>query len=189
MKHALVVGGTGMLSDVSIWLVSMGYHTSVICRNYTKMDKLIKRSIDRNAITPLFVDYTNKEELEQKLLFTTIKNGEIGLIVAWIHPYAKSTLKHILRVIKNDNIKVFHILNSRSDLKQTKSYLSIPEYYLYRQIQLGFIVEGDYSRWLTHEEIAKGILESIQNDIEEQIIGVVHPWEKRPQRFSYFQKK
>lgn len=33
MKHALVVGGTGMLADVSIWLVNQGYQVSIIARN------------------------------------------------------------------------------------------------------------------------------------------------------------
>ena len=33
MKHVLVVGGSGMLADVSLWLNNQGYHVSVIARN------------------------------------------------------------------------------------------------------------------------------------------------------------
>ncbi|MGY3190168.1 hypothetical protein ACVWXS_004902 [Lysinibacillus sp. TE18511] len=33
MRHALVVGGTGMLSGVSLWLLNQGYHVSIIARN------------------------------------------------------------------------------------------------------------------------------------------------------------
>ncbi len=34
--HALVIGGTGMLADVSLWLVREGYYVSVIARRYAR---------------------------------------------------------------------------------------------------------------------------------------------------------
>lgn len=160
MNHALVVGGTGMLSNVSLWLVNKGYHISIISRNSEKMIHLIHKSTKKFAITPLLVDYTNEKELKQKLLHTIIQNGEIKLLIAWIHPYAKNALNLILKEIPNKNLKIFHILNSRSDLKQIKSKLCLSENYLYRQIQLGFIIDNDCSRWLTHEEISNGVIES-----------------------------
>ncbi len=33
MAHALVIGGTGMLADTTLWLVKNGYDVSVIGRN------------------------------------------------------------------------------------------------------------------------------------------------------------
>lgn len=44
MKHALVVGGTGMLSKVSLWLVENDYHVSIIARNLERMKKLLNET-------------------------------------------------------------------------------------------------------------------------------------------------
>lgn len=45
---------------------------------------------------------------------------------------------------------------------------------------LGFRVEDDGSRWLTHEEISEGILAAIADPQPVQVIGTVTPWERRP---------
>ena len=36
MEHALVIGGTGMLAKVAIYLAEKDYHVSVVGRNYEK---------------------------------------------------------------------------------------------------------------------------------------------------------
>ena len=43
MKHALVVGGTGMLSNVVLWLIAEGYQVSVIARDAGRMNRLIEK--------------------------------------------------------------------------------------------------------------------------------------------------
>ena len=50
MKHALVVGGTGMLSEVCMWLVNQNYHVSVIGRNPEKMRGLVENAEKRKNI-------------------------------------------------------------------------------------------------------------------------------------------
>jgi len=50
----------------------------------------------------------------------------------------------------------------------------------YRTILLGFVVEGKTSRWLTNNEICDGVIEAIENDARDSIIGTVEPWNKRP---------
>ena len=42
--YALVIGGTGMLTDVSLWLVREGYHISIVARNRERMERLISRA-------------------------------------------------------------------------------------------------------------------------------------------------
>ena len=44
MAHALVIGGTGMLADTSLWLVNNGYHVSVIGRSAHRMEDLRNRT-------------------------------------------------------------------------------------------------------------------------------------------------
>lgn len=59
MKHGLVIGGTGMLKDVSVWLIKEGNHVTVIRRQQKKMQKLINEAKNASNLTPLLVDYRN----------------------------------------------------------------------------------------------------------------------------------
>ncbi|NUN53550.1 MAG: hypothetical protein HUU06_12290 [Planctomycetaceae bacterium] len=45
---------------------------------------------------------------------------------------------------------------------------------------LGFVREGDRSRWLTDAEIAAGVLGAIAADRPRTVVGVVEPWSARP---------
>ncbi|GIP63125.1 hypothetical protein J32TS6_16800 [Virgibacillus pantothenticus] len=45
MEHALIIGGTGMLSRVSLWLLEKGYHVSIIARNAGRMQRLMKKTV------------------------------------------------------------------------------------------------------------------------------------------------
>ncbi|WP_343781482.1 hypothetical protein [Virgibacillus salarius] len=50
----------------------------------------------------------------------------------------------------------------------------------YRQIQLGFKVVSNYSRWLTNQEISQGVIEGIQKERNTMlhIVGQVEPSDK-----------
>lgn len=183
MKHALVIGGTGMLSGATHWLVRQNYRVSVVARNQNRMKKLIDQSENPSAITPVFVDYCNETDLHREINRIIHENGEIKLVVAWIHSIGKNTLPIIAEVIsKNskDKWRLFHVLGSSTDLKKAVRDVEIPAGCHYRQIQLGFVIENNFSRWLTHKEISDGIIECIQKDVPLHIIGTVEPWELRP---------
>ena len=64
MKHWLVIGGTGMLKDVSVWLINEGNHVTVIGRQQKKMQNLINEAKNASKLTPLLVDYTNYNNLK-----------------------------------------------------------------------------------------------------------------------------
>ncbi|MEY2301916.1 hypothetical protein ACFWJC_21505 [Bacillus wiedmannii] len=38
--HALVIGGTGMLKRVSMWLCEQGFHVSIIGRDEVKLENV-----------------------------------------------------------------------------------------------------------------------------------------------------
>lgn len=182
MKHALVVGGTGMLADVTRWLVNQGYHVSVIGRNPVRMNHLITSLEKRERITPLVVDYRNDVDLLMQINRTVQQNGPIELVVAWIHSVGKKALNVISKELADNGHpwRLFHILGSSSNLEEFKQNVGLPHQCKYRQIQLGFFIESGISRWLTHEEICTGIKEAIINDSVQSIVGILEPWEKRP---------
>lgn len=117
MKHALVVGGTGMLSEVSLWLLDQGYHVSIIARKSDRMMDLIEQTDLDNHITPLFVDYGNHGELQKKVHATINENGDIDIVVAWIHSTAPNALKIIAEEvsISKSEWELFHVLGSSCD--------------------------------------------------------------------------
>lgn len=182
MKHAVVVGGTGMLSNVSLWLMDNGYHVSVIARNTSRMEKLIEQASSKKMVTPLLVDYTNGTKLRDKIRETIQKNGDVDIVVAWIHSTANISLSVIAKEVSNHKNKweLFHVLGSSSNLEKLKRKVPVPTNCLYNQVQLGFVIEGVHSRWLTHQEISNGVIETIKKRKQIHIIGVIEPWEKRP---------
>ncbi|KMK75619.1 short-chain dehydrogenase [Alkalihalobacillus pseudalcaliphilus] len=180
--HALVIGGTGMLSNVSLWLANEGFKVSVIGRNPDRMKKLINTSEQQGHITPLLVDYKNEIELEEQLRIVIKENGSIDLVIAWIHSVGKNVLNVVSQelLIDNHTWRLFQVLGSSSNLKEIKIKANVADNCHYRQVQLGFITKNNHSRWLTHEEISNGVIEAISNDKLVNIVGTIEPWEKRP---------
>ncbi|WP_080848061.1 short-chain dehydrogenase [Cytobacillus gottheilii] len=184
MKHALVVGGTGMLSGVSLWLIDNGYHVSIIARDAEKMKQLQEKASSSCQVTPLLVDYRNNDKLIEKLKVTIKQNGEINIVVAWIHSIAENALQSIVSEISKgrNHWELFHILGSRSNLKEIEKKLAAPpSSFAYFQVQLGFKNAGSQSRWLTHREISEGVIENIMKKEKVLVIGQVEPWEDRPE--------
>jgi len=178
--HVLVVGGTGMLQNVSKWFAKQGHYTSVIGRDIKRL-KEIQNSCDTpESVTCLAVDYHNSDELRVKIKSSIQKNGPIQIVVAWIH----STAVDVLRIISEEievfskEWELFHVLGS-SAYKSGKKVRcsSLCKYY---RIILGFLKEEKGSRWLTHDEIANGVMAEVQHKQREWIVGTLEPWDDRP---------
>lgn len=179
MKHALVIGGTGMLAKVSIWLSENGYHVSVIGRNPEKMQRLTVQNTAQ--LSPVLVDYTNTKELAEQLHHIQQKNGPIHLVVAWIHSIGTRVIPCLTEALPRlQSWNLFHVNGSSSNLEDIKAKTAVPPHVRYHQILLGFKIEGGSSRWLTHDEISDGVIKAIQENKSKHIIGTILPWEKRP---------
>ncbi|QOV12288.1 short-chain dehydrogenase [Viridibacillus arvi] len=182
MKHALVIGGTGMLANVTLWLLDNNYQVSIIARDSQKMESLINKSANKSYITPVLVNYENDNKLRKELEILINKKGPIDLVIAWIHTGAIHALPSILEVISNtsDLWELYHILGSSNDLNEIKKNLTIKNNCIYRQIQLGFIIKKLTSRWLTNNEISNGVIEAIIKRRDQHIVGKIKPWDRRP---------
>ncbi len=181
MSHALIIGGTGMLSKVTAYLTGKYDTVSAISRDEKKINPNLKN------INPLIVDYTYYKFLSKNLQSAIEEFGNIELVVSWIHstaPLAPNIIADKLNFYEN-SFRFFDILGSayadpsgNSDERETR--LKENEKLLYRKVILGFKIEDNSSRWLTNEEISSGVIEAITNDEEEKIVGIVSPWDKRP---------
>ena len=56
--------------------------------------------------------------------------------------------------------ELYHVLGSSSNLDEMLRKVPVPPECAYHQVQLGFVVEGSRSRWLTHDEISNGVIDA-----------------------------
>lgn len=182
MKHALVVGGTGMLADVTRWLAEEDFHVSVVGRKSEKMQRLTEQPKQAGEIHPVLVDYTKTAELEAAIVEQIRQHGPLALVVAWIHANAPEALPTVIRLADQSKQKwsLFHVLGSSRNLAAIRNGTKVPETCRYHQIQLGFVVGNGKSRWLTNQEISSGVIEAIQNDEPVLTVGTLEPWNNRP---------
>ncbi|XEC96614.1 short-chain dehydrogenase [Paenibacillus tarimensis] len=180
MKHALVVGGSGMLKKTSLWLADNSYIVSVIGRNIQKLSKLSDMS---KNIIPISVDYYNESLFRSEVNNSIARNGPYDLVIAWIHSNEKQIIDIIyseIRNISNKEWRLFHVLGSNSNLEDTLREIDYIESCEYHQVQLGFIIENYKSRWLTHDEISNGVINCINTNSKKYLVGTLTPWNKRP---------
>ena len=174
-KHALVIGGTGMLGDVCIALARKGYIVSIIGRTKSKFQRILSES-PVDSIFPLVVDYNSSEVIEEVKKVIEEK-GSFDLIISWTPNY--SALERICEANRGiDNFRLFQLKGSRRYFIDEK--LKIPENCNYRKVFLGFILENERSRWLTHKEISSGVISQIEADQPTGIIGQIEPYALRP---------
>lgn len=178
MKHVLVIGGSGMLSGVVKWLSEACYSVSVVGRTKKKMRNVL---VHKN-VKPIYVDYQNSINLNEAVKNHISVYGAFDVVVAWIHSSGKYVLHEVMRTITihKNNIPLYHIIGSSSNLERVKNEASAPVNCIYHQIQLGYISTASKNRWLTHKEISEGVIQAIKHQKRTFTIGTVDNWENRP---------
>lgn len=183
MSHALVVGGTGMLKGVSLALAQQGHQVSVLARS--RLDALVDES--NGAIEPLQADYCDMNLLNDVLEQSVQQRGRFDLVVVWIHSTAPQAPFEVAKWVGDaqQTGHYFHVLgSSAADPSNTNQerlkWQSLASTFVYHEVILGFKVESNRSRWLTHEEISNGVLEAMEAEQERFIVGQVEPWSARP---------
>lgn len=185
-RHALVVGGTGMLRQVSLELARRGFTTSVIARSREPLDDMARESGGR--IDPIALDYRHTDGLVRALDRSVTAHGPIVLVVAWIHAVAPDAPLVVARAAAaggGHRVDYFHVLGSAADDPsqpdpQRRRRFAAVAGLEYHEVILGFVLEGSSSRWLTDDEIAAGVLESIDRGAPRWIVGTTRPWSARP---------
>src|SRR5690625_5239544 len=149
MKHAVVVGGTGVLSGSSRWLLDNAYHVSIIARNANRMNRLIDKTSFQSRVTSAVADYKTSDELNEDVDATIIRKGNIDLVVAWIHSIAKDAFGIVTEAVSNNSREweLYHVLGSSSDIDLMKRKIPVPDDCLFHHVQLGFVMEDAHSRW------------------------------------------
>ncbi|QKS72536.1 short-chain dehydrogenase [Paenalkalicoccus suaedae] len=170
-QHALVIGGTGMMAEVSLWLARTGYRVTVICRNKDRADTL-KRTAPPDTLCTHLVDYNDTTKLTQTLTSVRKSSGTADLVVAWIHSNPEAVLQQVEdHLVQGQPYRLVHVVGSSSNLDAIRATINTPPTCRYQQVQLGFILEDTHSRWLTHAEISSGVIKAIKTRDDVTVVG------------------
>lgn len=187
-SHVLVVGGTGMLRGVSLFLAERGATVSVVARRRDRLQSLVdSAAATRGEINPLQLDYGDPVKLERSLSSSIEAFGPISLAVCWVHSVASDPLSVVAKTIvaAAGSPRLFHVRGSATanpaagGPRPPESMLAFPTL-RYRQVILGFVIQDGRSRWLNHQEISDGVISAVTSDRELTIVGTVEPWSMRP---------
>jgi hypothetical protein len=188
IDHALVVGGTGMLCGVSLALARRARIVSVIARHPHRLKDLQEEAgAFGGLIHPVAVDYRETRRLISSLLEVRQSVGVFSLSVVWVHSTAPEAPLAIAGVVSNpvDSCPYYHVLSSAvvapsSAVNRWRTRFELFPGIEYHEVILGFTPDPRGSRWLTHEEICKGVLEAIELRVPSMVVGTVTPWSARP---------
>lgn len=184
--HALVIGGTGMLAGVTCALARR-MAVSVVARSHAGFDSMRAAcGADAPAMEFFPTDYHDARRLMSALDVAAGLRGPAELIVSWIHSTAPDAPHVIARHADSFGVpcRFVDVLGSRfatgdARLERARRFAGY-RWLRYVAAVLGYVKAPGGSRWLTHGEIAEGVLAAIAGDAAEHIVGRVEPWADRP---------
>lgn len=187
LSHMLAIGGTGMLADAVCWLAEQGHEVTVVGRNQHKLQRLTDR---HPSLHPVTADYKELERFVSVLKEAVVQRGYFTRVLAWIHDREETIFKRLYTELFSDpscHWELFHVLGSASNLEEIEKKVNPPPNCKYHQIKLGFALEGNHSRWLTHKEISAGAIDAMKTGREVTIVGTLTLWSKRTYLWLDFQ--
>ncbi|MEI4771443.1 hypothetical protein WAX74_17590 [Psychrobacillus sp. FJAT-51614] len=170
MKHICIIGGTGMLGDVTKWYADKNFIVSVVARNGEKLNQLKLSCSKPDNIKESLVDYRDSNTLEESLKKNIYKYGPFSEMVIWMHEDGLSSLETIYKLLEEQSV-IWQIIGSQRDTQQFRTQYQPSTEVVYNLIQLGFQTENNSRRWLTNSEIANGVIQSIQSGRSYNLIG------------------
>lgn len=169
-----------MLWGVAQWLARQGNVVSVVSRH----ERRAAGSEFSGRIDFVAVDYRNTEALVHRVHDAIEQKGPIALALFWIRSDAPEAFQALADEIARahgagSSWRLFHVRGSQAH--ELPDAPPVPANCRYRQVLLGFVNSDAGSRWLSHEEIASGVIRAINSDAEKSLVGTWEPWENRPQ--------
>ena len=150
--HALVVGGTGMLAGLTRSLAARGHAVSSLARR--------RRGLGA-GIDELEVDYRAPGRLAEALARSRQERGPIELAVCWLHTDAPDAPRLVADALA-PGARLVQVFGTR-----VWPLVAVPVHVAYRQVLVG----AKDGRWLTHDEIATGVLDAVDADLPLAVVG------------------
>jgi hypothetical protein len=177
--HALMVGGTGMLSAAADALAADGWRVSHIARHATAF------ADGRAGQAGFDADYHDADAFGRALTAALAWGGPAGLGIAWFRTLKLEAPRLMAQALGAPGrpARLFQVLGSRTAHPDHPDRLpraatvaeGLPDCRL-RQVVLGFRTAPAGVRANTNEEISAGVLDAIAADRQLTVVGKVDPW-------------
>lgn len=165
-----------MLAGVCIELASRGWDVSVVGRDQAKLTSLSERGVGR--IHPISTDYQHPKAFLADIQKAIARFGQPAATIAWIHSGNDDVVQGLLDLCREGGSRpVFiHVLSSsqwtQRETIEFDTFLDAGGID-YRRVYLGWVEENNARRWLTHEEICRGVLDAIHVEASVQVVGTL----------------
>lgn len=182
-QHTLIVGGTGMLREVSIALAKQSKLLTSVARTAASLQQLDRHMADNECHHALQLDWSDSGFLELLEAYCSAV-GYPSLVVAWLHDDDFAPRIAARMGAASEGCRFFHIRSSAAadptlgNERLAKAWANVPVQHY--EIILGFQLAESGSRWLENSEICSGVLTAIERGARKAVIGVVSPWTNRP---------
>ena len=178
-RHALIVGGSGMLAGLARSLLDAGCTVSIMARDEARIRAAAP------GIHALACDYNDGEAVEAALAADKAARGAPDLLVTWIHGRAPSLRRRLAGAVVPGGRFVQVLGSAHGDPAHPErleemagAAAGLPV--RYQAVVLGFVVEGAAARWNTSAEISQGIGKIIESCAASGVVGRLSPWSARP---------
>jgi hypothetical protein len=176
-----------MLANAAIALAPRCRELTLVAgrrRSLTRLEKQIEKK-PSVAIHLVAKDWAKRRSFLDAIKRHVKKVGAPTLTIAWVHDDELGPELAKMLADPDAPSTFIHVRGSRSALDDRKpaSFLKgkrVPPNVTYRQVILGFVVEGPESRWLTHPEISAAVLAAVESETPVSVAGVLEPWSARP---------
>jgi hypothetical protein len=161
MSHVLVVGGTGMLRGATEHLRELHEIVSVVART---------RSVP--GTEALLLDWRDPGALEAALEASRRAHGSFEMALCWVHSSAPDAPRIVAEAVRPGTL--YQVFGSAADSgnpvkRRWQRELSGLPGLDYRTILLG----RRGARWLTDEEISRGVIEAVDSARRHHVVGEV----------------
>jgi NAD(P)-dependent dehydrogenase (short-subunit alcohol dehydrogenase family) len=172
-RRALVIGGTGMLAGCAAALVADGWHVVLPSRRYAP----ITDTPDGGTARWVEANWADPKELAARA--ERVLGGPADLLVAWVHSTARPSVLRAVAPLLAEGAPVVEVHGSASANPVDGCPDPIIEDHPTQQVVLGYVMQHGRTRWLTHAEIADGVLAAVQRALDRRPPGVHHVGEFR----------
>ena len=183
MSTALLIGTTGMLCDAAAHAAARVREAVVVSRHADRFS--FGNDVLDVKLTRIAQDY----EDQAAFLAALERHAPFDLALTWIRPRAE-LLRAALDALVAPGGLLVEVMGSRSILTGENGTPSIAALrgealahqtgFTYAQVVLGFVREGETSRWLNHEEISAAAIAQMEMPLARRIAGTLEPWDARP---------
>jgi hypothetical protein len=168
IRRALVIGGTGMLAGCTAALVADGWHVVLPSRRYAPIPDTTPA--DGGHVLWVEADWAEPKELANRA--ERALGGPADLLVAWVHSRVRaSVLRAVARLLAED-APVVEVHGSASANPVDGCPDPVLADHPTQQVVLGFVMRDGRTRWLTHAEIAEGVLDAVHRALDGRPPGV-----------------